>query len=435
MTKKLVVLSYDALQSDDLELLSTLPNFSEIIKSASVVKNMREIYPTLTYPIHTTIVTGVYPDKHGIFHNQKPSISPDAPDFSVMGSDWYWYKENIKVPTLQDALWENGRTVASVLWPVTAGDKRGYNFPEIWPVKVKNEASFDVYENASSDKVMDEYYNKYVSRYNWSDNEDMAYYGVEIALDILKNQKPDLLLCHVVHLDHIRHVYGDHGDMADRCLRDLDIIAGRFINTAKEAGIFEDTNFVILGDHGQIDIDTVFNLNVELKNAGLIMTDINNIPSGYEAYSFSAGFSSHIILKDKQNNDLKEKIYNKLIDIQKKYPQYIERIYTAQEALEEEKLSGEFSFVIEGTKGTLLGNDINASVVVPFGSEEYKAYRAMHGHHPGKGIKPPFISFGPDIAEGREMESGEIIDICPTLAKLAGVEMDGAEGKVLPIFK
>ena len=435
MSKKLVVLSYDALQSDDLKFLSKLPYFSQILKSAAVVQNIHEIYPTLTYPIHTSIVTGVYPDRHGIFHNQKASILPDAPDFSIMGSDWYWQKDNIKVRTLQDAVWECGGTVSTVLWPVTAGDQRGYNLPEIWPVKVKNEDAKIVYEKAASKIVMDKYYDNFISRYNWSSNDDMVHYGVEIALDILETQKPDLFLCHLVHLDHIRHVYGDHGPMIDDCLKQLDIIAGRFIQAARDAGILEETNFIILGDHGQIDVDFVFNLNAELMDMGLIFTDENGNPVGYEAYSFSAGFSAQIVLQNKKDDDLKNKIYNALLQVQKKYPQYIERIYTEDEVKKEEHLSGDFSFVIEGTKGTFFLNDIAVPVIVPFGSHEYKAHRAMHGHHPDKGEKPPFIAFGPDIIPDIQLDKGNMMDICPTLASLVGVQMPDAVGKAFPIIK
>ncbi len=435
MANKLVVLSYDALQTNDLNLLARLPYFSEILKKAAVVRNVREIYPTLTYPIHTTIVTGVHPDKHGITHNQKASIDPDDPDWSIMGSDWYWEKENIKVKTLEDAVWERGGSVATVLWPVTAGENRGYNVPEIWPARGRNQNPKTVYEKAASPNVMEEYYDCYISHYDWSSNDDMILYGVEIALDILRNQKPDLLLCHIVHLDHIRHVYGDQNREVDECLKQLDVIAGRFIQAAKDAGTFEDTNFIILGDHGQIDIDNVFNLNMALKDMGFIRTDTDGKAISYDAYSFSAGFSSQIMMIDPEDGVQKEKVLAALLDIKERYPQYIEHVYTADEVDKEEHLKGGFSFVVEGTKGTLFLNDLTASLIIPFGSAEYKAYNAMHGHHPSKGDKPPFIAFGPDILPGVRLEHGDMMDICPTLAELAHVDMPAIEGKPFDILK
>lgn len=435
MKRKLVVLSFDALQTGDVELLSKMPYFSKIMKRAAFVSDIREIYPTLTYPIHTTIVTGVHPSKHGIMHNQKASINPDAPDFSIMGSDWYWEKENIKVKTLADAVWEAGGEVATVLWPVTAGEKRGWNVPEIWPVKVRGEDPRAVYEKSASKNVMSEYYNSLIGKYNWKDNEDMIYYGVEIALKILREKKPDLFLCHVIHLDHIRHMYGDQCREVEFCLRELDIVAGRFIKAVEEAGELENTNFVILGDHGQIDIETVFNLNTALREMGFIREGENGKAEGFDAYSFSSGFSAHIMLGEPENGELAERVYTALCEIQAKYPQYIERIYTADEVLEEEGLSGEFSFVVEGTKGTLFRNETTGPLIFPYGLIPSREYKAMHGHHPDKGDKPPFIAFGPDIREGVRISRGDMLDICPTLTRLLGVELEGMEGEPFPIFR
>ncbi|WMJ84410.1 alkaline phosphatase family protein [Oscillospiraceae bacterium LTW-04] len=436
MANKLVVLSFDALQTNDLEQLSRLPYFSQILKKASVVNHIREIYPTLTYPIHTTIITGVHPDKHGISHNQKASIDPKDPDWSIMGSDWYWEKENIKVKTLVDTVWEQGGNVATVLWPVTAGDNRGYNIPEIWPVRGSEQKAKEVYAKASSPLAMRDYYDRYIAHYDWSNNEDMVYYGVEIALDILKKQKPNLLLCHLVHLDHIRHLYGDQGREVNNCLKQLDIIAERFIQATREAGTFEETNFIILGDHGQIDIDTVFNLNVLLKDMGFIRIDACGKAESFDAYSFSAGFSTQIMLANSDDQQLEQKVYAALLDIQMRYPQYIERVYKADEVEREEHLKGDFSFVLEGTLGTLFQNSLTDSLIIPFGSSEYKFYRAMHGHHPAKGNKPPLIAFGPDILPSERLISGDMMSIYPTLALLLGVSIpEVVDGKPFPILK
>ena len=59
MRHKLVVISLDALQTGDLDLLETRPYGSRWLKDAAIARNVHEIYPTLTYPIHTTLVTGV----------------------------------------------------------------------------------------------------------------------------------------------------------------------------------------------------------------------------------------------------------------------------------------------------------------------------------------------------------------------------------------
>ncbi|GAA6514077.1 alkaline phosphatase family protein [Phocea massiliensis] len=435
MAKKLIVLSLDALQTGDLDLLFQLPYCSQLAEKCAIVKNVREIYPTLTYPIHTAIVTGVRPEKNGIPHNQKPGITRDEPNWSIMGSDWYWEKEGIQVPTLVDAVWEDGRTAATVNWPVTAGDTRGYNVPEIWPVKALKEDQREVYRKAASPAAFEEYYDRFISRYDWHSNDDLRVYGVEIAIDILRNHKPDLLLHHIVHLDHARHVHGDHGQEIEDCIKQLDIAVGRIVEATKDAGTYEDTNFVLLGDHGQIDIRQVFHLNACLVDMGFIRLGANGLPEEYEAYSFSAGFSTHIHLKDKGDERLVSRVHKALLALQAAYPQCIDRVYTAEEALKEEGLSGEFSFVVEGALGTLFQNSFTAPILISRESPLYDQYSATHGHHPSKGEKPPFVAFGPDIRPGVVIDGADLLDECPTLAALAGVDMPQMEGKPFPILK
>ncbi|MDR2179044.1 MAG: alkaline phosphatase family protein [Synergistaceae bacterium] len=434
MRKKLIVLSYDSLQSRDLEKLQTMPFFSKIMERAAVVRNIREIYPTLTYPIHTTIVTGLYPDRHGIAHNQKPAVDPNDPDFSVMGSNWYWRKDNITAKTLTDSVLEEGRTAATVLWPVTAGEKRGWNLPEIWPTRETGGSVRQLYADASSDNVMSEYFDRFIGKYRWNGTEDMVCYAVEIALDIVRRHSPDLLLCHVTQLDHIRHVYGVQNREVDDCLRQLDVIAGRFMDAARDAGTLDETNFVILGDHGQIDISKVFHLNALFRQNGLISADHDGKVSDYDAYGFSAGFSTHVIMKDPKNQEVKAQLRHLLGSLPSQYPQCVEAVYTSEDVLRDERLAGEFSFVLEAREGVLFANEILSDVVTGPDAPREKPYKAMHGHHPSKGEKPPFVAFGPDVKTALRIENGSVIDVAPTLAALAGVALPQAEGKPFPLL-
>ena len=434
MRNKLIVLSFDALESVDLDTFARLPYLGEVMRRASVVRSVREVYPTLTYPIHTSIITGVRPDRHGIFHNQRASLNPERPDWNIMGSDWYWEKESIKSPTLVDAVIEAGGEVATVSWPVTAGDMRGINLPEIWPVPGRGEDPRRVYERAASPEAMRLYFNKYYAHFNWTDNCDMVKYSVEAALDIVRDHAPDLLLCHAVQLDHVRHQYGNTSMEVAECLRELDIIAGRFMQAARDAWIYECTNFVILGDHGQIDVEALFNMNVLLREAGFIDADADGRALSCHAYSFSAGFSTHIHVPG-GGDLLRARVYECLLDIKRRYPEHIERVMTAREVGDEEGLTGDFAFVVEGAQSVLFENALTGPVIIPRGSDQYHSYAANHGHHPSKGNKPPFIAFGPDVAEGIAIESGDMMDICPTLTALAGVSMPGMEGTVFPILR
>ena len=229
-------------------------------------------------------------------------------------------------------------------------------------------------------------------------------------------------------------MYGVQGAAVDFCLRQADVLIGRFIKAAKDAGIYNDVNFVIMGDHGQLDVKNVFNLNILLRKHGFIRAGNEDSDADYDAYSFSAGFSTHIMMRNPCDKEMKVRLHLALLEIEKEYPQYIERVYTAEEILLEESLSGDFSFVIEGTEGTMFMDALEAGLIIPYGTQEYTFLRAMHGHHPAKGEKPPFIAFGPSITPGVIIDGGDMLDICPTLAALAGVEMPQMTGTCFPFL-
>ncbi len=132
---------------------------------------------------------------------------------------------------------------------------------------------------------------------------------------------------------------------------------------------------------------------------------------------------------------IKQKVYYALLEIQWDYREYMGRIFSRSEADREEGLLGDFSFVIESADGVIFDNSITGEVVSEVKYSGNSIYHGMHGHHPSKGPKPPFLAFGPDVAEGVVIESGDMLDECPTLAKLLGVDMPGLESKAFAIFK
>ena len=91
----LFVMSVDALFTENLADARHLPGFSEILPRAAVYENVRCVYPTLTYVCHASIMSGCWPDRHGVPHNQK--LDPATDD-----RDWYWDYASLRVPTVFD---------------------------------------------------------------------------------------------------------------------------------------------------------------------------------------------------------------------------------------------------------------------------------------------------------------------------------------------
>ena len=104
-----------------------LPHLTAFLKEATYSTGVKNVLPTVTYPDHTTLITGVWPDKHGIGNNE--TFDPYGKNFG----GWYWYASDIKVPTLWDAVHDKRGIVASLGWPVSVGTTAiDYNIPEYW---------------------------------------------------------------------------------------------------------------------------------------------------------------------------------------------------------------------------------------------------------------------------------------------------------------
>ena len=197
---KVVVISIDSLFTSDIDYIKELPNFKKILKGSSIVKNINCIYPTLTYPCHTSIITGVYPNKHKISHNEK--FQPYSKK-----ADWYWYSKDIAVDSIIDIAKANNLKTSTILWPVTGGCSADYNIAEIW-TKTKDEDPFEVFNSSSTKELMETIYPKYSHIIQWNTEPHLDEFGVCCAEDIINKYKPDLMLIHLAYLDHTRHKFG-----------------------------------------------------------------------------------------------------------------------------------------------------------------------------------------------------------------------------------
>src|SRR5262245_34079631 len=94
----LVLISVDGLRPD-LVLEADrhgarVPHLRRLLAEGVRVTGVEPVLPAVTYPNHTTLVTGVSPLRHGIHNNR----TFDPPGRNQKG--WYWYAEDIQVPTL-----------------------------------------------------------------------------------------------------------------------------------------------------------------------------------------------------------------------------------------------------------------------------------------------------------------------------------------------
>lgn len=418
---RMFILSVDSLFYDDMEWLKDCPNFMEILKRGSQVKRMRSVYPAMTYAAHATMLTGCYPDRHGIYHNEKVQIDNPFPD-------WHWRREELKVPTLIDAAVEKGYRFCVVNWPVTGADPNiAYNIPEIWSETPEGDSRPRFLTVCSPG--IEALFDKYRHLLRWKYQPELDEFGIQCLQEVIEAHQPEVVMLHLSFLDHARHSFGGFSPEARSALKACDERFGRIVSQLKRLGIYDQTNFSIFGDHGHLPVKQVFHPNILLKEHGLITLDENGLVKTWKAYCHSAGLSCHVVLADPNDSDTRRQVEELLQQFVDNETFGCEAVIDKQTLKETWHLEGPFDYALEGRPGTSFGNKCEGAYLQSTDNRDYKLSVSAHGHQPQKGPQPTFIMAGPQIKEGVILEEGRLIDEAPTWAAVMGVEMPWADGK------
>jgi len=255
--RKLVVLSVDGLDHRYLaaraQLGLQLENMSRIVEEGWWADGgMVGVVPTVTWPSHTTLITGLRPPQHGILANRRPRAE---------GGDYYWSATLLKAKTLWHLLAEQGRTSAAITWPVTVDAQITWNLPEFF--RERNGGAMDL--NSILEKATPGLGEAISAAYPsfptyWMDDRTRAL----AAVWLLRHRRPDLLLLHFVDHDSDAHAYGPFSREAKARLEYTDELIGLVLDALPP-----NTAVALLGDHGFERSERDFNVPAWLKTQGL----------------------------------------------------------------------------------------------------------------------------------------------------------------------
>ena len=436
MEKHLIVISVDALVFEDLEYAKTLSAFGSIINGGAIIERVRTIYPSLTHPVHATVISGATAGKTGITNNYL--FDPEAPD--VMPR-WYDRLDDIKCDTLLHAAKRAGLTTAVASWPLTVGGEGviDHNVPCVlnYHFDEEKEPPLETYKRlGATDSVVD-ILDEAIRLYGHRDaHPEIERVHAYCCAKIIKRYKPHLLLTHPSHVDAMRHRTGVFSDGVREAIRMTDEWIGEILSAVKEAGIEDSTDVVILSDHGQLNITRTISPNVYLKNAGYVKADANGKVISYDAFAQKGEALCEIYLHDKKNESLYNEIYSLLKSMASDGIYGFERVFTEAEVNEKYGFSGDFSFVIETDGYTSFGEWLTEPAIKNLEVGNCKTLHGTHGHLPEKGPQPTFIAKGPSFKSGVTLPSGSILNHAPTLAAVLGISLKDSEGtKVSEILK
>jgi len=267
-TTPLLLVSIDGYRYDYIQR-GLSPTLEMLARNGVQAASMQPSFPSLTFPNHYTIVTGLRPDRHGIVNNTM--FDPQLGKFSLGNraavADGRWWAEGVP-------LWETARLhglhAATMFWPGSEAAIRGHH-PDEWK-------PFDA--AVTPDQRVDQ---------------------ILAWLDLPPAQRPSFLTLYFDAVDHAGHVYGPDTPQVDDKLRETDEAMARLVRGLRQRGLFERINLIVLADHGMAAVPAANNVLIDrLIPLGQVQLVSTGILAGFNPASDSAAARSDFARIEKQ---------------------------------------------------------------------------------------------------------------------------------------
>ncbi len=424
------IISMDSLAASDWDTITRLPHFQAYLEEAAWCRHVYSVYPSVTYPAHTSIVTGRWPVHHGVTNNTL--FQPER----LGREDWNWHSRRIHGKTLFDVAYENNLSTATYLWPVTAGNRRiTYNMPEIFANRKWQKQAFVSLMNGSK-WMQVEALMKFGDLMDGIRQPALDQFLHQVVLHMARTRRPNVQFIHYVDLDSTRHLYGHDSEEAGQALARLDVKLGDLMDFVREEGLEDRTTFVVLGDHSSIDEHTAVCTNVIFRDLGLLTVHDSGRVTDWQAISHTCDGSAYIHVKDPARVS---EIAGILAEFSRAHDNCIEKIYTGAQA-KGFGACADCDLMIEARRGYFFLDEADGAEelhAVQPGEELQNSHItwSTHGYSPYKRNYQTFFSMrGPRITTGEVEGPMRLIDEGPTLAYLLGGSLPEADGRLMMEF-
>ena len=413
-----VIISLDGFAAwamDDERL--PVPTLRTLAARGATAKGMRPVNPSVTWPNHTSMVTGVTPAKHGVLFNgmliRQTGVAPRI-------EPWRDKQEMVRVRTLYDAVHEKGGTTAQVDWVAIQ------NAPTItWEFRERADGKNPVPGELVKKGVLTKQELDTFGQQNiiWRDH-----IWTEAAVHILKTHRPTLLLFHLLNLDSTQHRYGPRSPAAMTAMSHLDTQVERIVDALKDADLVARTTVFVLADHGFKLVKRHIRPNVAFQRAGLLKVEGGKV-SETQAYQVPEGGTAmvYVTVPDPGGDVLKRA--RQALDGVEGIDKIVEPSDYAKYGLpnpaENDQMGALFLTAKDGYAFT---GGIGEDVV----GDAPPAAAGAHGYVGTEDdMRALFIAWGRGIKPGAKIDVIENVDVAPTAARLLGVELKNVDGRVL----
>ena len=393
-----------------------VPTLRAMVERGAYARGVVGVVPTVTYPSHTTLVTGAAPARHGVVANN--TFDP----LNRNQGGWYWYASDIRVPTLWDAMADARRTVGNVHWPVTVGARITWNLPQYWRSGEADDRK--LVAALSSPGLYDSLERELGIPY--ADGKDESIEGDErrarFAERMIETRRPALMLAYFTALDHEQHEHGPFSAEAAATLERLDVVIGALTRAARRTYGDDGAVVAVASDHGFLRTSRAFNLIHAFRRAGFVTApdDAPDRPTAWRATVWSNGGSAAVVVND-SGAGLRDSVGRLLRSLAADTANGIDRIVDRAGLA---RLGGfpSATYLVNMREGFFVGSGVRGPLV------REVSPGGTHGYLPdAPALYASFFIVGPAIPAGRDLGVIDQRSIAPTLARLLDVPLAAAE--------
>lgn len=398
-----------------------MPNIRALAAAGARAKSMKASTPTVTWPNHTTLVTGVTPARHGVIGNNYYDRVQQK-RVTLILDPTYDKDQIVKAPTIYDVAKSNGLATAAVFWPATRNAKTlDWVMPEVGSRPLFEQFTTDVLlkDCAENGIQLSEIFSGQASEAG-----DALY--TQILSVILEKHRPQLALLHLRNLDHVEHAHGPRSKQAYEAIKAADAQVGKVWKILQEK--FADrAALLVVSDHGFSPIRSIILPNVILRDAGLIKVNGKRV-SGSVQTVVQGGAAMLYVLDEKNRENVIKRVTKAFRDVKGVSkivgPENLAKYGLASPA----KDPNAPDMILFADKGYSFGDTAAGALAFNEKPERF----GSHGHDPAlPDLHAMFVAWGVGIKSGVDLGEIENTDVAPTIARLLRIPFPSAEGKPL----
>ncbi len=423
-----VLISVDGLAGfylDDPQ--AELPTIRQLAEEGARAEGLVCSFPTVTWPNHTTLVTGTTPATHGVIGNNyldRASVEkiPFIPD-PLFDKD-----EIVLTPTIYDVAHNAGLVTAGIIWPATRNARTlDWTVPDMggddaWP----QYGTPHWMEELRADGIPVDRHGTWVREAAGGVQRDWLY--TRLAAHLFENHPPNLIIIHLVEVDHVQHKFGPRTPEAYWSVSFADDRVRDIVEAARRSPFGDKTTFVVASDHGFFPIVTDIRPNVLLSQAGYITTDEDNATTKSAWCVAQGGGCMVYVLDDERRDEIVADLATRMAAVDG-----VQAVFTSDQFGELGQSTPEAD---PRAPDLWLAAESGYSFTDSDAGEEVLVARetpgGTHGYLPNQpNMWGTLVISGYGVRAGQDLGLVPNINVAPTIAELLGVEMPTAEGEMI----